>query len=103
MAENLNSGNFDAEVLQSPVPVLVDFYADWCPPCRAMLPVISEITENADGKYKVFKVNTDDEPELAVKYKITSLPTFMIFQAGQAVSTVKGLQPKNRLTELLKE
>ncbi len=60
MAENVNGANFDAEVLQSKIPVLVDFYADWCGPCRAMTPALNEVSEQADGKYKVVKVNSDE-------------------------------------------
>ena len=92
---------FKAEVLESPVPVLVDFYADWCGPCRALIPILAELSAEAEGRYKVVKVNTDDQPDLSVEYGVNALPTILVFKEGKVKGKLVGLQSKARLVEAL--
>lgn len=101
MANVFTTENFEKEVLQSDVPVLVDFWATWCMPCKMLAPVIEEIAAEADG-YKVGKVDVDQEPELAQKYRIMSIPTILIFKNGKVAASTVGVQPKAALKELLK-
>lgn len=103
MAEiKLTKQNFENEVIKSDKPVLVDFWAPWCGPCRMVAPVIAELAEEADGRFKVGKVNVDDEPELAALFKIMSIPTMMVFKGGKVVDTTVGARPKAQLLEMLK-
>lgn len=97
----ITSGNFEEEVLKSEVPVLVDFFATWCGPCKMMSPVVEEIAKEMEGKAKVYKVDTDEEQELAVKYGIMSIPTFIVFKNGKIVSTAVGMRDKEELISLL--
>lgn len=101
MAKAFTKSNFNEEVLQSDVPVLVDFWASWCAPCRMLGPVIDEISEEAQG-FKVGKINVDEQPELAAKYNVMSIPTVMVFKNGAVVSTSVGVQPKNALLNMIK-
>lgn len=103
MAEiKLTKQNFENEVINSDIPVLVDFWATWCGPCRMIAPIVSEIAEEADGKFKVGKINVDEEQELAVAFNIMNIPTLMVFKNGKPVNTVVGFRPKAELLELLK-
>ncbi|MCI5511674.1 MAG: thioredoxin [Eubacterium sp.] len=100
MANVFTTENFEKEVLQSDVPVLVDFWATWCMPCKMLAPVIEEIAAEADG-YKVGKVDVDQEPELAQKYRIMSIPSIFVFKNGKVAASTVGVQPKAALKELL--
>ena len=90
----LTEKNFEEEVLNSDKPVLVDFWATWCGPCRMLAPTIAKIAEEQDGKIKVGKIDVDEEPELAAKYGIASIPTLMVFKGGQVVKSSVGVQSK---------
>lgn len=98
---NITSKNFNEEVLNSNVPVLVDFWASWCGPCKMMSPVVEEIAKEMEGKAKVCKVNVDDEQDLAMQYGIMSIPTFLIFKDGKVVNSTLGVQDKQKLINLL--
>lgn len=94
----INGSNFQKEVMESDVPVMVDFYADWCGPCKMMAPVVEQIAEEYSDKCKVGKCNIDDEMELANQYKILSIPTIMIFKNGKPEATIVGAVSKSELT-----
>ena len=103
MAELTVTGqNFEQEVLLAKEPVLVDFWATWCGPCRMLAPVIEEIANEYAGKVKVGKVNVDDERELALEYGVSSIPTVMVFQNGEVKQTSVGYRPKEEIEQLLK-
>lgn len=95
--------NFEAEVLQSDIPVLVDFYADWCGPCKMMAPVVEKLAEEFAGKVKVGKLNVDDDPEPAAKYRVASIPTFLIFKNGEVAGTAMGAMSAAALTEKVEQ
>lgn len=102
MAEiTLTKENFEAEVIHSNIPVLVDFWAEWCGPCRMIAPTIEEIANEYDGKVKVGKINVDKESDLAIRYHIDAIPALLIFKNGSVVETRKGLRPKSELCTLL--
>lgn len=95
--------NFEEEVLRSELPVLVDFYADWCGPCKMMAPVVEKIAEEYDGRIKVGKCNTDENMPLTQKYRVSNIPTFMIFKEGQAVATFIGAMSADDLRDRIEE
>ena len=90
----VTTANFDAEVLKSTTPVLVDFWAEWCGPCRAVGPILEEISNEHGDKIKIVKLNTDEESAIAIKYGITSIPTMNLFVNGEIVKTIVGARPK---------
>ena len=102
MAEiTITKANFASEVLQSDVPVLVDFWATWCGPCRMIAPVIDQLAVEYAGRVKVGKINVDEEPQLAAQFGIVSIPTVKIFRGGECAATLVGLRSKAELASLL--
>ena len=102
-ARDVTDATFDTEVLASSKPIMVDFWAEWCGPCRAVSPILDQIaTEHAD-KIEVVKLNVDDNPDTAMKYQITSIPTMKVFRGGEVVKTVIGAKPKPALEADLAE
>ena len=99
---NITTSNFKSEVLESDLPVLVDFWASWCAPCRMMSPVIEELAKDYAGRVKVCKVNVDQEPSLAQQYKISGIPTVMVFESGKLKQVSVGSRPKKDIENLLK-
>jgi len=91
---NVTTATFDAEVLKSNTPVLVDFWAEWCGPCRAVGPILEEISNEHGTKLKIVKLNTDNESAIAIKYGITSIPAMYVFVNGEVVKTIVGARPK---------
>ena len=103
MAElKITSENFENEVLNSTVPVILDFWAPWCGPCRMIAPVLTEIAEENEGELVVGKVNVDEESDLAMKFGIASIPTLLIFKNGQLVNKSVGVKPKAQILALVK-
>ncbi len=97
----LNDDNFQSTVIDSAEPVLVDFWAPWCGPCKMLAPTIDELAEDYKGKVRVGKLNTDESRQVAVQHQISAIPTLMLFKGGEVVERVSGLQPKEQLAALL--
>ena len=97
----LSTANFAQEALQSEEPVLVDFWASWCGPCRMLSPIVDEIGAEMEGKLKIGKVNVDEEPALAREYGVMSIPTLILFKQGQVAGTSVGAKPKAELLQFL--
>ncbi|GAB4554306.1 MAG: thioredoxin [Pleurocapsa sp.] len=102
-AAPVTDSSFTEQVLESEIPVLVDFWAPWCGPCRMVAPVVDEIAEQYEGQIKVVKLNTDENPQVASQYGIRSIPTLMIFKGGQRVDMVVGAVPKTTLANTLEK
>ncbi|CRZ35673.1 thioredoxin [Herbinix hemicellulosilytica] len=101
MAFKFTDDNFKTEALESDKLVLVDFYADWCGPCKMMAPIIDELAEEYEGSVKIGKLNVDENPETTRKYRVMSIPTMIIFKNGEAIDNVVGVVSKNVLKEKL--
>ena len=101
MEHKFTTANFEAEVINSDIPVLVDFFADWCGPCKMMAPIVEELAKSYEGKIKVGKCNIDEEMDIAQKYRVMSIPTFIIFKGGEAVETSVGAMSKSELESKL--
>ncbi|GBD40094.1 MAG: thioredoxin [Deltaproteobacteria bacterium] len=99
----LKDSNFDNEVLKSQLPVLVDFWAPWCGPCRVLAPVVEEIASSYKGKLKVAKLNVDENQEIAMKYGIRSIPTLILFKDGKALDQIIGAVPKSEIEKMIKK
>jgi len=97
----LTDANFEQEILQADTPALVDFWAEWCAPCRMISPIVEELAKEYEGRLKVGQVNVDSEQQTAIKYGIRSIPTLMLFKNGQAADQVIGVVPKTVLVEKL--
>ena len=96
-------GNFESDVVQSDLPVLVDFWAEWCQPCKMLTPTIEELAAEFKGKVKIGKVDTDSNPEVPVKYGVSAIPTIMLFQGGEVVKKFVGLTTKDQFQAVLNE
>jgi thioredoxin 1 len=100
---DVTDDSFEAEVLKSDKPVLVDFWAPWCGPCRMVAPVVEELSEEYDGKVKFLKLNTDDNVNIAVRYGIRSIPTLLMFKGGELVDQIIGFRPKGDLQKTIEK
>jgi thioredoxin 1 len=99
MTKEISDINFDQEVLQSSIPVLVDFWAPWCGPCRALGPTIDSLAQEFEGKVKIVKLNTDENPESAVRFRINSIPNLIFFKDGKPVDQLIGAVDKSRIID----
>jgi thioredoxin 1 len=97
----VTDANFETEVLKAGTPVLVDFWAPWCGPCRAVAPAVDAIASEFSGRVKVVKLNTDEEQQVAIKYGVGSIPTLMVFKNGEMVERVLGVRPKGELAAMV--
>jgi len=102
MEIELYKETFEQEVLQSDIPVIVDFWATWCGPCKMIAPIVKEIADEYDGKILVGKVNVDEEPDLTMQYNVSSIPTLMVFKNGQLVNKAVGYREKDEILKMLK-
>ena len=101
MAIQFTDVNFQKEVLESDIPVLVDFYADWCGPCKMVAPIVAELAQEYEGVFKIGKLNVDTEQDTAEKYRVMSIPTLLIIKNGEVVDKIVGAVPKAALVEKL--
>ncbi|NLG07203.1 thioredoxin [Candidatus Peribacteria bacterium] len=101
MAQAISDAEFQQEVLQSDIPVLVDFWASWCGPCKSMLPIVEELSGEYEGKVKIVKLNIDENIETAGQYSVMSIPTFILFKGGEPVKTIVGMQTKEAMQQEL--
>ena len=102
-AVQIDQGNFDAEVIKSDTPVLVDFWAEWCMPCKMVAPVLDQISQDYEGRLKIAKVDVDDNGEIAQKFNIVSIPTLLLFKDGSVVGQQVGAVPRETIEGLFKD
>ncbi len=103
MEVKVTKDNFEQEVLQSPIPVLVDFWAEWCMPCKMITPVLEELDRDYDGKIKIAKLNVDEESDLATRYNVVSIPALYLFQDGKVVKQQIGAVPRAKIEALFSD
>jgi len=103
MPSDMSDNNFESDVLKSEVPVLIDFWAEWCGPCRMLSPIVDQLAEEYEGRLKFYKLNVDDNPEVPSKYGIVSIPTLLIFKNGEPVDKLVGAVPKNKVKSVIDE
>ena len=101
--EIIKDAEFEEKVLQSGSPVLVDFYADWCVPCKMMAPVVEELSKKYEGRCQMYKINVDNDQEAAGRYRVMSIPTFILFAEGEAKEIITGAVPLAQLEEVVKK
>ena len=101
MSKMVTSSDFDSKVLQADKPVLVDFFATWCGPCKRLAPVIDELSTELEGKAEVYKLDIDQSPDVAARFKVNSVPTIMVFEGGQVKNKTVGAVPKQQLLQML--
>lgn len=100
---SVTSENFVSEVIQSDIPVLCDFWATWCPPCRAIVPILEDLSKSSNGQYKIVKIDVDACEDLVKKYNVASIPTLLLFKNGKIVETMVGIQNKQALEKMLEK
>ena len=98
---NINEASFEKAVLQAPMPVLVDFWAEWCGPCKMIAPVLNEIAKEGEERYRVAKVNIDDEPALMQRFQVRGVPSLLFFKGGELRDQIVGVAPKKQIVEKL--
>ena len=103
MEYRFNESNFENEVIRSDIPVMIDFYAEWCGPCRMMSPVIEEFAKDYDGRIKIGKINVDEESDLAMRFGVQSIPSFIFIKDGKVIDRITGAMPKPVLRNYLDE
>lgn len=101
MSEVISSADFQSKVLDAQEPVLVDFFATWCGPCKMLAPTLDEVAQAVEGRAKIYKVDVDQSPDIASRYSVMSVPTLIVFKNGQPANQAVGAQPKARLLEML--
>lgn len=101
--QNVDQNNFQPEVLQSSSPVLVDFWAPWCGPCRMVAPVVDKVSKTYQGRLKVVKLNTDENPSLAGKYEVSGIPCLILFKSGEPVDRIVGYVPEKQLVSMVEK
>ncbi len=102
-AMQIKAADFESEVLKSEIPVIIDFWAEWCMPCKMIAPILEELGKEFEGKIKVGKLNVDQERELAIKYNIVSIPTILFFKGGEVVDTLIGAVPKSTVNSKIED